>query len=382
MNEYFQLIDQAIYLHRSRKPDYDRAVVGLTKGFRKLLEPQREMVNNIVYRIKQDLSLKEKILRRQWYRGVSLPSQILDNIYDCLGIMIECRFMSEEEEVFRAIRSAFTVQAEDGFFECEKLKGIHLDLSRPQPCIQKNGLPNYRIDGRYYFEDKVVYFELQIRSLINSFWSNIEHSVVYKNNVFISDNNEYGVEMLSAIRNNLMGIDTMLQIVKKQIEEQSLPMGERMSIQDLCGKLFSDAISRKLDKEIGVVTKTKHVSKLLANSLVYFAQERNNVDVLVPMIAVKLEQIQSPDVKLTEPITLFAKNKEQERTVGLLQSVVNEDFEWHLFFVLYAVLSEQIDADFSGFYRLIGVVMNEKDYTDFTVKRVASRVEQLLLEEN
>ena len=145
MNEYFQLIDQAIYLHRSRKPDYDRAVVGLTKGFRKLLEPQREMVNNIVYRIKQDLSLKEKILRRQWYRGVSLPSQILDNIYDCLGIMIECRFMSEEEEVFRAIRSAFTVQAEDGFFECEKLKGIRLDLSRPQPCIQKNGLPNLYI---------------------------------------------------------------------------------------------------------------------------------------------------------------------------------------------------------------------------------------------
>ena len=55
-----------------------------------------------------------------------------------------------------------------------------LNLAMPQPQLQRNGFTIYRIDGYYLFNGRKVNFELQIKSMVHSFWSEIEHQVVYK----------------------------------------------------------------------------------------------------------------------------------------------------------------------------------------------------------
>ena len=59
---------------------------------------------------------------------------------------------------------------------------IKLNLASKQPQKQKNGFDIYKIDGRYELGGYPVRFELQIKALVNSFWGEVEHKIIYKNN--------------------------------------------------------------------------------------------------------------------------------------------------------------------------------------------------------
>ena len=66
MQEIIRLVEQTLYLHKSRKADYDRAAYYANKCFRKVLEGERNSLAGISHRVKAEASLKEKIFRRQY----------------------------------------------------------------------------------------------------------------------------------------------------------------------------------------------------------------------------------------------------------------------------------------------------------------------------
>ena len=91
-------------------------------------------------------------------------------------------FVAEIDKIFDEISKNFTVELDNGFYRSELNSNIELKLSEKQPTFQKNGFEIYKVDGRYVVEGGYfVNFELQIKSLVNIFRGEIDHSVLYKN---------------------------------------------------------------------------------------------------------------------------------------------------------------------------------------------------------
>ncbi len=346
MQEIIKLVEQTLYLHKSRKADYDRAAYYANKCFRKVLENDRNSLAGITHRIKAETSLKEKIFRRQYYKSYGSANEILDNMSDALGILIECRFVSDETALYERIRGSFTCLSEDGMYRYqEKFPEIQLKLDGQQPQLQRNGNSIYRIDGRYRSEELCVAFELQIKSLMNKFWSDIEHSVVYKNNVYLPGNG-YAVNMLALIRNNLLGIDKMLQTVKDQIEAMSTPVADNMDIKVLLSKLYNDLINKKMFSDQGIVTKSGDVSNLLSClSICTLLLRKGNFQDLLTELTFRIEACASAEIEFGEDLNPDFSALPPDSTTAALSQLIDNDYEWHVFYLFYGLLLRQYDAD-------------------------------------
>ena len=165
----------------------------------------------VTSRIKSRDSLREKILRNSLYKDVA-PERIVFEMHDIIGVRIECRFFKDEKFLYDKIREIFSVDAGDGFFSPVGKKAIKLKLDTPQPEKQKNGFNIYRIDGAVAYAGENYNFELQIKSLVNTFWSEIEHKLIYKN-IRFSPADTLMKDMLNSIHESLTGIDHQLNLI-------------------------------------------------------------------------------------------------------------------------------------------------------------------------
>lgn len=174
----------------------------------------------VTSRIKTRDSLKEKILRNSLYKE-SPAERLVYDMHDIIGVRIECRFFKDEKYLYDTICKTFDMDVGDGFFSPSSKKAVRLKLDTPQPEQQKNGFDIYRIDGQVAYAGETYNFELQIKSLVNSFWSEIEHKLIYKNIKFNPADNLLK-QLLNSIHESLAGIDHQLNIIFDQINGNTL----------------------------------------------------------------------------------------------------------------------------------------------------------------
>ena len=161
----------------------DANLVGFTHAADKLTEFLTMRLGDIdatigvTSRIKTRDSLKEKILRNNLYRDAP-ADKIVFMMHDIIGVKIECRFFKDEQYLYEKIREVFDVAVGDGMYCPSDKKAVRLNLDSPQPERQKNGYSIYRIDGNVTYAGETYNFELQIKSLVNSFWSEIDRKSV------------------------------------------------------------------------------------------------------------------------------------------------------------------------------------------------------------
>ncbi|MTM40079.1 (p)ppGpp synthetase, partial [Turicibacter sanguinis] len=136
---------------------------------------------NITSRVKSHDSLKEKILRQGYYKKYNDPIRLIYHLSDLIGVRIECRFEQDEREIYKILRKHFNIRNEEGYYYNDMNPNVKLSLDGRQPQKQKNGFKIYRIDGIITDTNTDLPFELQIKSLVNTFWGEIEHKIIYKN---------------------------------------------------------------------------------------------------------------------------------------------------------------------------------------------------------
>ena len=102
-------------------------------------------------RIKSENSLKEKIIRHNLFRHYKNPKNVIDHFSDLIGIRIECRFIQDEENVYRKLKELFTEAVDDVYYRSSLNDNILLNLADEQPRSQKNGFKMYRLDGNIAF---------------------------------------------------------------------------------------------------------------------------------------------------------------------------------------------------------------------------------------
>ena len=99
-----------------------------------------------------------------------------------IGVRVECRFIEDEMEIYKILKKFFNKRNVDGYYYNALNENIRLELSGKQPQEQKNGFEIFRIDGVYEINGRTIKFELQIKSLVNIFWGELEHKIIYKDN--------------------------------------------------------------------------------------------------------------------------------------------------------------------------------------------------------
>lgn len=359
--ELFDLIDDSVRLLELNNPSYQYVEGVIRANFEHLLEDYMEPVVGFSSRIKAIGSLKEKMIRNKYYLNFKTGEEVLGFLPDLIGLTVECRFISDENRIYQAIRHQFGFIENEAYAQCLLYPNLFLNLAMPQPQLQRNGFTIYRIDGFYLFNEKKINFELQIKSMVHSFWSEIEHQVVYKNTQYVMFDS-FMKDILASIRDNLDVVDHQLEIVYTQIlnqnKDQDIGMSER-GFKMFMAKSISDLYAIKMIESIGFTTDFKKCSAILSQYIYIkdFVQSDQPQQKMVEYFE-HFNLLKISDLDFTEPITLEKEFVHYDPFCEVMgrywQSIINIDFEWHVFFVmLFAIQPGNNIQDFTMFIEVL-----------------------------
>ena len=372
---FLETIDNTINILEEMTPHYESVSDKLSAFFEALMHEKQQAIVSVNKRVKASKSLREKILRNKLYQKHETPELILDNLPDLIGIMIFCRFVHEEDDIFKIIKEFFSSTYVDGWFYNQELKNmpIYLNLAETQPQKQKNGFTIYRIDGHYYSYGEKINFELQIKSLVHSFWSDIEHEVIYKNNSYILIDN-FMKDMLGSIYQNLESIDKQIALIYNQMnvvsnsqKEPDKVLGEEFS-KLILAKSINDIFIEKMRENIGFTIDFKKACDIISqyifvkNEIVY---QNLSSHTMLELLA-RINYISNRFIDFETPIYFEHKFKPKSRFGEILgnklMELINIDFEWNVFFkILFEIEPGSNIEDFMRFLSIIKARYAEAD---------------------
>ena len=343
--DLFQFIDETIELYDLHKAGFEYAESVLCQFFERLKNENSSDVVAVHSRVKSRDSLREKLLRNKFYMQYEKPIDAISSLSDIVGITLECRFIRNEVELYHTVLRDFSEPNEDGYAICLQNPDILLNLGMPQPQLQRNGFAIYRLDGKYRFNDLYIGFELQIKSLVHRFWSEIEHEVVYKNQEMVR-NARFMKQMLSSIRDSLDVVDHQLETVYTEMmlesREAEVGMDER-TFKSMVSSSLNELFIRKMKESVGFSTSFKNDSEMLAQ-YIYITNflYSSNPEVKMVEFLETLHQLAASEidfrVKLVPKRTIEPKNEFVRVLSEYYISVMNVDFEWHAFFMILTCL--------------------------------------------
>lgn len=214
--ELFSYIDDVMALYDYHRLELVEINKELKRYFAQKLDKDDKLIN-INTRIKSQNSLREKIIRRNYYVKYPNPVEGFEQIPDLIGLRIECRFIKDEEQIYKKIIEDFRIYCGDGMYASKKNKKIRLNLDDPQPQSLNNGFKIFKLDGEFFTGERTYLFELQIKSLVNVFWGEIDHKILYKNyNYMVTA--DFFKDIMSSIIDNLTMVDRQLMILYNHVK--------------------------------------------------------------------------------------------------------------------------------------------------------------------
>lgn len=356
--ELFNFIERTTDAYEKRMPLLYRAEKMLQECYNNMELTSDNSVVNTHTRIKRVDSLKEKLMRYKFYLYYDNGDDALDHIHDLIGIRIECRFIRNEAELYQHLFSYFNSTSEE-YSQCISDSNNYLNLRMIQPQIQRNGFTIYRIDGYYIIDGVRINYELQIKSLVHRFWSEIEHEVVYKNPDFVTYD-RFMKSMLEAVRDNLDVVDRQLEIIYDEISHESkhTQIGlDETGFKRLATTSINELVKRQMKENVGFASDFKNNAATLAQ-YIYIKDFINKEDTKTEMVNFleHLNLLSVSDIDYTLPIKFNHDYIGQDAFSNIfgeyLQSVMNDDFEWHVFFVtLFALGSDDPLVHFDQFIK-------------------------------
>ncbi len=339
--------------------DLDIACREIEQYFSKIIAYSCDGYLNINSRVKSKDSLKEKILRHDYYNKFKTVDGLYENLSDLIGVRLECRFVEDERTIYKLLKAHFKNEhnIHMGYFYREDNPNILVELDSKQPKEQKNGLNMYRIDGKYLYQDQIINFELQIKSLINIFWSEIEHKIIYKNyNYMIADG--FFKDIMRSIKNSLSTIDQQLLLISNEFERgKSNTVETRKSqLEMLLSKAIYDLFAARMKNDIGLLVDFRKACDTLVK-YVFRDVDLETSDIYNGVFLTSLNRMGEIDRKEINFNTELVFEKEPafpdefSQIVGNhIKSMINVEFQWNLFFrILFHIEPEDNTADLEKF---------------------------------
>lgn len=359
--EIFQYIDKVLDQLEDMKVDLDIASREIEEFFERMLHGTSEGYINVNSRVKSKHSLKEKIIRYDYFNTYKTVDALFEDLSDLIGIRIECRFISDELTMYHYLTKYFNKRSHTfaGYSYNEGNPHILVELSSRQPKDQKNGIKMFRIDGKYLYGGNVINFEIQIKSMVNIFWSEIEHKVIYKNyNYIIAD--KFYKDIMKSIKNSLTTIDQQLLLISNQFDQRfqnSLDM-RKDQLEKLLSKTVYDLFADKMKRDIGVLVDFRKSCDTLVKYIFRDTLADDDLQhhtILYNMFS-RLKEIEGQEMDFSEEV-IFERDFEFEDDFSLvlgtfIRQIINKEFQWHLFFkILFTIEPENNTGDLENFIR-------------------------------
>ncbi len=264
----FQFMNDAVDLINSHDKEIDFVAEESREFFHKIFETNEDVIN-INSRVKKEDSIKEKILKQNYYIKCEKVEDVLDLFPDLVGIRIECRFNENERDLYEYLKRLFYYRDEDGYYYSKYDMRIRLALDQPQPQMQKNGFEIYKIDAVFVEKDRFkIKFEVQIKSMVNVFWGEIDHSILYKNSNYMMGEDLIR-DIMYSIKNNLTIIDKQLNSVYKSLNslESNEEDATRKQFKGIITKMIHDGYMFKLKYNLGFVIDMRNIANVVSDYL-------------------------------------------------------------------------------------------------------------------
>ena len=349
--ELFDFIDDTLKLLDEKSDTLNRVAEELEKFFNDSFFIKDHFLN-VNYRVKSKESLREKILRYNFYVKYETPENLLQNLSDLIGFRIECRFIEDEKKIYNDVVKLFKTREEDGYYSNPLNSAILLKLDDKQPQIQKNGFEIYKIDGKYKRDDIEVNFELQIKSLVNIFWGEIDHRVLYKNFNYILTE-DFFRDIMSSIKDNLSMIDRQLMLVFNHVNgmDASNSANKETQLKSQLSKIIHDIYTTKVRQELGFVIDLKKSTDVIVNYI--FMRDRDkgleNYSDNFLRVLNRLTDIGDSEIYFNNHIDFEREiffNDDFTRKIGnKILEIINKDFRWNLFFKIIFEIEEGTNAE-------------------------------------
>lgn len=354
--EIFDFIDDTIALVDSFRDELEDINRELEYFFRENFLDY-DNVLNISSRIKSSMSLKEKIFRNNFYLKYETPENLIQNLSDLIGLRIECRFIEDEEDVYNQLFKTFNISNGEGYYYNKKEPNILINLDCTQPQLQKNGFGIYKIDGKYIKGEMVLNFELQIKSLVNVFWGEVEHKVLYKNYKYLLTE-ELFKDVMHSLRENLSMIDKQLMILFNHLRDLDEPNmdKQREQLEAILSKIIYEIYSDKARKDFGFVVDYRKSCDVIVSYVLRKSgsHKEESYDAIFLKVLERLYQAKENEIYLDRYIE-FEREIEYEddfcKEIGeAIIEIINKDFKWNLFFkIIFKIEVGNNAENFEGF---------------------------------
>lgn len=363
----FEFIESAINILKEQRKTLESVEYELVKFFGSIPLKENELMS-VSSRIKSETSLKEKIIRNRYLIDYDDPEVLFSEIPDIIGVRIECKFIRDEKDIFMQIKNYFSQTDDRKYFYSEDNRNIRLYMFEKQPLKQKNGFEIYKIDGEYKLPDRKIKFELQIKALVNVFWSEIEHKIIYKNTTYILED-RFIKDMMVSIKNNLTMIDDQLLSIYKNFKPGTKLNSKfgRYEIKTVFSKLLYDTITYKMDEQLAFAIDFKKPCETILD---YSLQKyENSIDGLSDFMTEeykKINEFLNKDINFNDELVLEDEPKFDDDFSKKISSMfikkMNIEVPWNLFFrVLFELEPDNNVDDFSNFIRYYKRTLITKD---------------------
>lgn len=356
--EIFDFIDETIEVYDEKKVMLRESSKEINHFFEDYFL-EYDNVINISARLKSCQSLKEKILRQDFYLKYKTPENLMENLSDLIGLRLECRFIEDEIDVYDKIVDFFDIEDEKkkGYYYSQKNQDILLKLSDTQPQVQKNGFYIYKIDGLHRFGESDINFELQIKSMVNVFWGEVEHKILYKNYKYMLSE-ELFRNMMGSLMENLIMIDSQLMIMNNHLKDIDEPtqLKSQEQLESILSKIVYDVYSKKTKEEFGFAIDYRDACDTIISYVL--RKNRNGLDYDKHFFGLleKISKLDSEELQIGNYMNFeeeVSYEDEFMETVGeTIIKVLNKDFKWNLFFKIVSKLETgEKHIDFENFIR-------------------------------
>ena len=240
------------------------------------------------------------------------------------------------------LKELFCETDDNVYYYSANMPRIKLKLSDYQPQKQKNGFDIYKIDGLYQLGKETVRMELQIKALVNLFWGEIEHKIIYKNNSYLMVD-DYVHDLMISIKKSLNMIDSQLHVLYKRFKraEDETAVNQEESIKKLLSKMIYDTYVEKLKKQIGFTVNFK----MSCDAIVEYITRVNNtedledygramINMFFLLNAIKEDENVSVDTQIEFERDLVYEDTFSKNLAKTVCELINIDFNWHMFFLI------------------------------------------------
>ena len=358
--EIFDFVDDSLKILDKFSPELVTLSSELENFYKKYLS-ESDYFLNVSSRIKSPMSLKEKILRNNYYLMFSDAEAFFFELSDLIGIRLECRFIEDEEKLYQAIKRIFCLQRPDGYYYNEEFPNILLNLTDKQPQIQKNGFEIYRLDGIIIGESATFHYELQLKSLVNMFWGEIEHKILYKNYNYMPIEDFYR-DIMSSIKGNITMIDRQLMILHDHLNDMNSydSQSRKKQFETMISKAIYELYSIKIKKKLGFVVDFRNTCDLITDYLLKKDRQYQNIEYpqMITKIMARFNEIISNQLDFDEYLYFEREvtfEGEFESKIGkAVYKAINKDFRWNMLFrIIFDIEVGNNAEDFEGFIKYI-----------------------------